>query len=128
MQYALDLMSFYGYVVSSLSGAFIQDCALHHVMYSKVRCTCPVRKQMDDLLVAGGAIFGVVLAALIILTAVALAGFLVHSKWTKSYVRSDSDATSVAEQHLHIHNTQLSGYRSMLSATALELCSTVCSL
>lgn len=36
---------------------------------------------------AGGAIFGIILAALILLTVMALAGFIIHSKWKKSYVR-----------------------------------------
>ena len=36
---------------------------------------------------AGGAIFGIVLAGLIFLTAIALTGFLVQSKRKQSYVR-----------------------------------------
>ena len=36
---------------------------------------------------AGGAIFAIILAALILLTAMALASFIIHSKWKSSYVR-----------------------------------------
>lgn len=36
---------------------------------------------------AGGAIFGIILAALILLTVTALGGSIIHSKWKNSYVR-----------------------------------------
>ena len=36
---------------------------------------------------AGAGIFGIVLAALILLTGVALVSYIVHGKWSNSYVR-----------------------------------------
>ena len=83
-------------------------------MSSKMRCAWPAAKHITVLLVVGGAIFGIVLAALIIVTGMALAGFLVHRKWTNSYVRSDSAVSSIAKRHLYFLDAQQSGCLQLL--------------
>lgn len=64
-------------------------CAFSHIMIP-VWLVVGERHMIPDAVVvphAGGAIFAIILAALILLTAMALAGFIIHSKQKSSYVR-----------------------------------------